>query len=185
MPIVILSLPWYELRMEYQKIGPHWFLAVSQGFFPFICGLLLLIASYGRHDIAAVMVDIPSAMLAMDYIEPFAKWAARPGMGMSILGVISIVSVYLTTEYLRNEEILMVQKGIFMQSRDAIRFSFVADIDVQRSIWEIPMGTGTLILRMIDRKGEIFVPYVSNPFEIQKFILARAAKLRAIGTASQ
>lgn len=155
-----------EDASEYQIVGPHPLYAANQCAGAVIAGLVIAAGS---------ILALPAGVL-------LALGVLAGGLGIVALGVCYGILIKRSTEFQLSEEVLMIKSGIISREADAIRIALVVDIDVHVSLLERVVGAGTLSLRMIEHgQSHIHVPFVLDPFELQSFILRRAAKFRAIG----
>ncbi len=151
------------------NVGPHWIIGAEKAAGGAAAGAAIAVAS---------IFVLPAGILL--------------AFGVLLLGLIVIglsvaygKLVLKTTTYRLRESVLLVQTGIISQEIDAIRMAMVLDADIHRSLWERLVGSGTLRIKMLDRRGAVFIRSVINPTETQRYILLNAAKFRTLGMPSE
>ena len=159
-----------ESEPQHLKIvGPHWCYALTQALAPLVIGLCLMLAA---------PFIVPSGVLAALGVFAFGAVMAAGAWGYGVL-------VIRSTRFELSDQVLMVRSGIFTQSADAVRIVLVLDADVRATIWERLAGSGTVSLKLLDRHEHVCIPWVPHPSRLQQFILARAARFRAMGVQNQ
>lgn len=89
----------------------------------------------------------------------------------SLIHLLRIEYRIWSRKYALTDERLMYSKGIFSEKYKSARYAYVTDIDLNQTIWDKIMNTGTLV---IDTAGtdeyEIRYRKVSDPFKIKRTI---------------
>ncbi len=157
-------------QIDPTNVGPHWIFGAEK-------------AAGGAAAGAAIAVASAFVLLPAGILLAFGVLL----LGLLVIGLSVAYGklVLKTTTYRLRESVLLVQTGIISQEIDAIRMAMVLDADIHRSLWDRLVGSGTLRIKMLDRRGAVFIRSVINPTETQRYILLNAAKFRTLGMPSE